>query len=197
MQSDFRCEHIQTAPFHIYLLKHLSARVCRDLPLLQRPENDMLILLCYYALSPADAAVRRWVNSPRGISFYWQTVKDLKGQATMEQISLRVLALLSFERLCRFRPTEDLGPAFSCYLNDFCRLLQGERFSNSRTVLERMALSLERVGEWCHPNIYHFFVMARKGEILPLDTVSDNYWAWRTLQQLDHTDACQMVWGAS
>ncbi|KAK8855334.1 hypothetical protein PGQ11_011246 [Apiospora arundinis] len=32
------------------------ARVYRDLPLLQKPENDMLILLCYYALSPADAA---------------------------------------------------------------------------------------------------------------------------------------------
>lgn len=157
----------------------------------------MLIFLCSYALlHTVEAAICDWASSSQGSAFYQQTLQGFREKETMQQTSLRVLALLSFERILRSRTDETSGPLHGCYLDDFRRHLDGETLRNRRVLLEKMALSLKRVlCERVSAAISRFFDMVGAERALhPLDGTSDRYWEYRIYREQGHEDAWQMAW---
>ncbi|KAK3936721.1 hypothetical protein QBC46DRAFT_452540 [Diplogelasinospora grovesii] len=61
------------------------------------PENDMLVFLCSCAfLHAVDAVICDWAASSEGSAIYRQTLQGFREKETMQQTSLRVLALFSF-----------------------------------------------------------------------------------------------------
>lgn len=91
---------------------------------------------------------------------------------------------------------ETSGPLHGCYLEDFCRHLNGEMLRNRRALLERMAVSLRRVlRERCFPGISRFFDMVGAEHSLhTLDGISDRYWEYKVYCEQGHVDAWQMAW---
>lgn len=71
-------------------------------------------------------------------------MKGFWGDETMEQTSVRLLGLLSFQRLLPYHCTQTSECISNSYLEDFNRHMSGEGLINARAVLENMAFSLKR-----------------------------------------------------
>lgn len=174
-----------------------SSKTYSSAPWLTESDDDMLVFLCScLPLKTIDAAIHEWAESPEGSDFYQQTMLGFLRYELKERACLRVLALLSFERLLPPCPDGTLGPIFGCYLEDFDRHLDGEFLDNREAILERMAHSLRRVvGEECCPRIRQIFDMVgTEGPLHSLDGVSDVYWVYKVNWGLSHIAAWNMTW---
>lgn len=158
----------------------------------------MLAFLCSCAFLPTvDASIYDWAASCEGTAFAQQALKGFYEQETMQQTSLRILALLSFENLLPPQPWEMVDPVHGCYLSDFASLLRGETIDNRRAVIRRMACSLRRVvHESSYPALGRFFAIMEADEPLHLlDGLSDKYWESKAKHSMDHEGAWSMAWG--
>lgn len=117
---------------------------------------------------------------------------------SIQQTSLRLLALLSFQRLLPSLSNETSDPVNNCYLDDFCRLLAGETLTNTRVLLERMALSLRRqLGRRRSLGIYQLFDIFEELPLHVLDGFSDTYLGYRLKLQLNHSVAWHKAYNSA
>ncbi|KAH6658633.1 hypothetical protein BKA67DRAFT_674717 [Truncatella angustata] len=165
--------------------------IYRLAPSLQKPENDMLVVLCFCSLSDTvDPAISEWVNSSEGTKFYHRTIGGCQNKEAFGQMCLRILALLSFQKMlsCRIHTTSE--PTHSSYLYDFCKLLDGETLNNTQTVMERMALSLKRrMDKENSDGIRDLFRAVTEVPLHICDGQSDEYWTCRLEWESYHQDA--------
>ncbi|KAH8194311.1 hypothetical protein TruAng_011519 [Truncatella angustata] len=160
-------------------------------PSLQKPENDMLVVLYFCSLSDTvDPAISEWVNSSECTSFYHRTIGGCQNKEAFGQMCLRILALLSFQKMlsCRIHTTSE--PTHSSYLYDFCKLLDSETLNNTQTVMERMALSLKRrMDKENSEGIRDLFRAVTEVPLHICDGQSDEYWTCRLEWESNHLDA--------
>lgn len=120
----------------------------RNFPSLERPENNIPLLLTW--VSPRSKQGRQfnileeWARSQDGRNLYVRLVEEFQSHQTVEQLTLTMVALMSYRR---FYPDSSDGsdqPITGSYITDLDALLRGRSLGNSGTVAERMVFALSR-----------------------------------------------------
>lgn len=177
-----------------------SAHLCHEQPSLQRPENNILVLLIWSSIeSMVNRVLVEWVTSDDGWSVYERILRDVQDSQTTAQLGLILAGLLGYQRLLPFTPNDTTRPIKGSYLADFDAIVNGDPLSNQRTVFERMAFSFLRVLDTFkddHHNTRRLLVIVLDTNtplLDSLDGISDQYWIRRMKDGLTHEDAFEMV----
>lgn len=161
---------------------------------LRKSENNVLLLLTWSSIAHGQPlqVLSEWASSVDGSKLYQQLVEDLRNSQDVEQLALILAALVCHQRLLPYFSNDTAQPAKGGYLADLNFLLNGQLLSNRRVVFERMGFSFLRVLD-TFGNKYKDMVqlltlsIAKKAPLLErLDGVSDQYWAKRATNGLDH-----------
>ncbi|KAH8748261.1 hypothetical protein F5883DRAFT_582937 [Diaporthe sp. PMI_573] len=180
----------------VNIIRTIVARIFHKVPSLQGAENEMLAFICSCAyLQTIDTPICELAASGRGRRFYQSTLQGFREKETLEQTTLRLSALLSFEALRPSCTDQDFGPVGGCYLHDFHQHLNGTTLSNRQAMLQRMALSIRRVTRGQHPRCTGFILdEVEERPLHYLDGISDQYWEYKFQRRLTHEDAWKEVW---
>ena len=116
-------------------------------PSLQTPENCLRLLLTWSPNLHGKTlqALCNWAQSEEGLRFSTGLVKEFSKHEMPAQLTMILLALLSFERLLPYSPGETILPIGRSYLEDLDVILSGQERTNKRAVLEEMVFSFSRV----------------------------------------------------
>lgn len=157
----------------------------------------MLIFLCCCLLSkssdPVDPAISEWAASRKGHTSYQDLKEGLLKEESPQRTMLRLLALLSFQRLhpsCTLFVEEQSWWLRGCHLFDYGHHLDGGMLA-SRDSLRQMAHSLWHVvgGECCSRTSLFFHRIEGELPKQPLDIFADIYWCYKIKLSRDHWDA--------
>lgn len=195
-----RCENDISSYFPVYLLiSHRTPIYNAKLPPgmpdynMDMSEHETFAFLCASIyLPPADDTLHEWAASSESDNFFWETLNGFKEQETKEQTCRRVLALVGYGKLQPCSSDMDSQPINGCYLQDFIRLLKGEKLPNTQAVLQDMAASYSRAIGGCHHDTFGSYFQIVEAKI-PEDVCSEEYWKRRALDGCDHTSALELV----
>jgi hypothetical protein len=128
-------------------LMERSAHTYHTFPPLQKPENNVLLLLTWGMVVTGRQfeVLSEWASSDNGLNLYQQLIGDFQGSQSAEQLALTTAALMCHRRLLPYLSDDYAQPIRGSYLADLDALLNGRSLGNSRIVWERMVFSLLRV----------------------------------------------------
>jgi hypothetical protein len=110
-------------------------------------ENNLLCLLTWSTMI-SDRQLKvltKWVRSGNGRNLYQQLARDIQVSQSIEQLTLTMAALMSYQRLFSHNSGDSDQPIKGSFLGDLDALLNGHLLGNSGIVGERMTISLIRV----------------------------------------------------
>lgn len=161
----------------------------------------MLVFLCCClpskSVNHADPAISKWAASPAGHTSYQHLKEGLCNAESPQRTVLRLLALLSFQKLhpaCPICIQEESARLRDCYLLDFRHHLDGGSLAN-RNSLRQMAHALWRLvgGQCCNRISLLFQRIEEELPKQPQDIGADMYWWYRITWIRDHRDAWTMT----
>jgi hypothetical protein len=124
-----------------------SSHTYQTFPSLQKPENNVLLLLTWSMVVSGHQlkVLSEWASSDDSSQLYKQLLSDFQGPQSPEQLALTMAALMSYRRLLLDLSDDSDRPIKGSYLADLDALLDGHSLGNSGIVGERMLFSLVRV----------------------------------------------------
>lgn len=161
-----------------------------------------MLLTCTFIEPEAHQVLVEWASSDAGQKTYRQIISDVYERQTIEQLGLRLLAILCYQRLLPSTSNDSSTPVKVLFLADFDALLKGELLGNERVVSERMVLSFLRIletdtflDESLEIRQYATAVLDRSAPPVldPLDGFSDQYMLCRARNGCTHKDALENI----
>lgn len=131
-----------------------SSYIYTYLPSLRGPHSNRLILLTWVSnlLSQGNAAadsqvaiLQEWANSNEGRSFYDKIAQVAQNPTSVENLSLAMLAMLSYARLIPDSHDHCEKPIHGSYLIDLDNHFRGRAPESRRTMMEDMVYAMIRV----------------------------------------------------
>jgi len=179
------------------VLTESSEQTYRQCPSLRKPENNILLLLAWSSTYHDQTleVLSDWIRSEESLHLYHRLRESVWSLETPEDLALSLAALLCRERLLPYNKADTAHPIWGSYLADFDAILNGQALSNRRTVFEQTVSSLLRVLNTLEDgseNIIQLLdaVLDKEASVLgPLDGCSDQYWAKRIQDRLNHSRA--------
>ncbi len=179
------------------MLTESSEQTYRQCPSLRKPENNILLLLAWSSTYHDQTleVLSDWIRSEESLHLSHRLHESVWSRETPEGLALSLAALLCRERLLPYNKADTAHPIRGSYLADFDAILNGQALSNRRTVFEQTVSSLLRVLNTLEDgseNIIQLLdaVLDKEASVLgPLDGCSDQYWAKRIQDRLNHSRA--------
>ena len=178
-----------------------SEHIYSRCPSLQKPENNILLLLTWSSIvhgRPLEV-LSEWASSGESLKLSQRLMGDLQNPQGAEQLALTLVALLCHERLLPYTSNDTTRPINGCYLADLHVLFNSKSLSNQRAVFERMGFSFLRVLPTFGDDYADMIqllagVLDKDAPLLELfDGFTDRYVAGRTKHRLSHISAVEEV----